>query len=164
MALQILHCTYEDGLKKIIGWLQNKHILGEQFRIFKSTTDILKRPGKLRKGVLFHQDNAPAHKPVVTIAAARDCGLELVDHPQYSPDLAPYMFSSPNMKKILCLEAVSDRSWGHMCSSGLFRRPGWELLNHGVPSAATTMEDVCGPQGRLCWKINYIWSSSTIAS
>ena len=41
------------------------------------------------KGVLFHQDNAPAHKSVVAMAALCDCGFELVDHPPYSPDLAP---------------------------------------------------------------------------
>ena len=27
------------------------------------------------KGVLFHQDNAPAHKSVVAMAAVHDCGL-----------------------------------------------------------------------------------------
>lgn len=61
-----------------------------------------KRPGKLTKGVLFHQDNAPAHKSVVAMAAVRDCGFELVDHPPYSPDLAPSdFFLFPNMKKHL---------------------------------------------------------------
>ena len=44
-----------------------------------STRDISKRPGKLTNGVLFHQDNASSHKPVVAIAAVRDCGFELVD-------------------------------------------------------------------------------------
>ena len=64
----------------------------------------------LTKGVLFHQDNAPAHKPVVAMAAVHDCGFELVDHPPYSPDLAPSgYFPFPNMKKTLGWEAVSDR-------------------------------------------------------
>jgi len=48
-----------------------------------------KRPGKLTKEVLFHEDNAPAHKSLVAMATLRDCGFELVDHPPYSPDLAP---------------------------------------------------------------------------
>ena len=39
------------------------------------------------KGVLFRQDNAPAHKSVVAVAVVRDCGFERVDHPPYSPDL-----------------------------------------------------------------------------
>ena len=49
------------------------------------------------KGVLFHQDNAPAHSGCST--AVRDCGFELVDHPPYSPDLAPsaYLLLFPNM-------------------------------------------------------------------
>lgn len=40
------------------------------------------------KGVLFHQDNASAHKSVVAMTAVRDCGFELVNHLPYSPDLA----------------------------------------------------------------------------
>ena len=32
------------------------------------------------KGVLFLQDNAPAHKSVVAMAAVHECGFELVDH------------------------------------------------------------------------------------
>ena len=33
------------------------------------------------------------------MAAVHDCGFELVDHPPYSPDLAPsYYFMFPNMK------------------------------------------------------------------
>ena len=46
-----------------------------------------KRPGKLTKGVLFHQDNALAYKSVVAMATVHDCGLTLFDHPQYLQDL-----------------------------------------------------------------------------
>ena len=52
------------------------------------------------KGILFHQDNASAHKYVVAMATVHDCGFELVNPPPYSPDLAPsdyYLF--PNMEK-----------------------------------------------------------------
>ena len=31
--------------------------------------------------LVFHQDNGPAHKSVVAMAAVHDCGLELVGHP-----------------------------------------------------------------------------------
>ena len=48
------------------------------------------------KGVLFHQDNATAHISVVAMAAVHDCGIELGDHPPYSPDLAQStIFCSP---------------------------------------------------------------------
>ena len=61
-----------------------------------------KRPGKLTKGVLLHQDNAPAHKSLVAMSAVHDCGFELIDHPPYSPDLAPSdYFLFPNLKNIL---------------------------------------------------------------
>ena len=49
---------------------------------------------------MFHNDNAPAHKSVVAMAAVHDCGFGLVDHPPYSHDLAlSDYFLFPNMKK-----------------------------------------------------------------
>ena len=66
------------------------------------------------KGVLYHQDSARAHKSGVAMAAVHDCGFELVDHPPYSPDLAPSdYFLFPNMKKTLGWETV-------MCSLRLY--------------------------------------------
>jgi len=64
----------------------------------------LKRRGKLTKGVVFHQDNAPAHTSAVAMAAIHGCGFEILSHPLYSPDLAPsgfhlffiFYFISPN--------------------------------------------------------------------
>ena len=52
----------------------------------------IKRRGKLTKGVLFHQDNAPVHKSVIAMAAICGCGFKLIEHPPYSPDLAPSDF------------------------------------------------------------------------
>lgn len=61
-----------------------------------------KRPGLLRRKVLFHQDNARVHTSVKTMAQIRDCGFELLPHPAYSPDLAPSDFHLfPNLKKYL---------------------------------------------------------------
>lgn len=61
-----------------------------------------KRRGKLARGVLFLQDNAPAHKSLIALQKIDEIGFELVDHPPYSPDLAPsdyYLF--PKLKKHL---------------------------------------------------------------
>ena len=58
-----------------------------------------KRRGKLSGKVLFHQDNAAVHKSTVAMAAIHDAGFELIEHPPYSPDLAPsdfYLF--PNLE------------------------------------------------------------------
>lgn len=70
-----------------------------------------KRRGKLRAGVLFHQDNAPAHKAAVAMAAIQETGFELLEHPPYSPDLAPsdfYLF--PRLKERLRGKKFEDDS------------------------------------------------------
>ena len=46
------------------------------------------RSGKLTRGVLFHQGNAPAHTFTVAMAEILKCGFQLVEHSPYSLDLA----------------------------------------------------------------------------
>ena len=43
----------------------------------------------MRHGVLLHRDNMPAHTPAVAMATIRGYGFQLLNHPPYSPDLAP---------------------------------------------------------------------------
>ena len=75
---------------------KNTKILYIRFRFSKLLRETFRRrPGKLTKGLLFYQDNTPAHKYVVAMAAVRDCGFEKVEHPPYSPDLASSIFRSP---------------------------------------------------------------------
>jgi histone-lysine N-methyltransferase SETMAR len=55
-----------------------------------------------KKNITFHQDNAPAHKSVLAMGKLRDLHYELLEHPPYSPDLAPsdfYLF--PKLKLFL---------------------------------------------------------------
>ena len=54
-----------------------------------------KRRGKLAAGVLLLHDNALVHKSRVAHAAIPECKFEQLNHPPYSPDLAPsdyYLF------------------------------------------------------------------------
>ena len=54
-----------------------------------------KTRGKLTRGVLLLQDNAPVHTSQVAMTAATECGFEIPPHPPYSPDIAHselYMF------------------------------------------------------------------------
>jgi len=53
--------------------------------------DILKekRRSKFTKGVLFLHDNAPAHWALATQKKLAYLGFQCLDHPSYSPDLAP---------------------------------------------------------------------------
>ena len=49
----------------------------------------------LTRGVWLLHDNAPVHKSMIAQEAVRDCGFVQLDHPAYSPDLAPsdyYLF------------------------------------------------------------------------
>ena len=92
-----------------INYLQKgKTINGEYYaKLLRELRQAIKskRPGKLTKGVLLHQDNAPAHKSLVAMSAVHDCGFELIDHPPYSPDLAPIgLFSVPKLEKNILLE------------------------------------------------------------
>jgi len=66
--------------------------------------DILKEKcrGKVTKGVLFLHDNAQAHWPLATQKKLDSLGFHCLDHPTYSPDLAPsdyHLF--PGLKKKL---------------------------------------------------------------
>ena len=53
--------------------------------------DILKEKhrGKVTKGVLFLHDNALAHQALATQKKLAYLGFQCLDHPPYSPDLAP---------------------------------------------------------------------------
>lgn len=48
-----------------------------------------KRPGLQKKKIIFHCDNAPAHTAQKTIGKISELNYELLNHPSYSPDLAP---------------------------------------------------------------------------
>lgn len=61
-----------------------------------------KRPGLQKKKILFHQDNAPCHKSILTMAKIHELKFELLEHPPYSPDLAPSDFHLfPELKKFM---------------------------------------------------------------
>ena len=90
----------------LIDYLQKGHTINGEYyaNLLRQLREAIKskRRGKLTKGPLLHQDNAPAHKSMIAMAAAHDCGFELIEHPPYSPDLAPSdYFLFPNMKKHL---------------------------------------------------------------
>ena len=56
-----------------------------------AVVDILKEKsrGKFTKGVLFLHDNAPAHRALATQKKLAYLGFQYLDHPPYSPVLAP---------------------------------------------------------------------------
>jgi len=59
-----------------------------------------KRRWKFTKGVLFFHDNAPSRRALATHKKLAYLGFQCLDHPPYSPDLAPsdyHLF--PGLKK-----------------------------------------------------------------
>ena len=89
-----------------INYLQKCKSINEEYfaKLLRELRQAIKskQPGKLTKDVLLHQDNVPAHKSLVALSAVHDCGFELIDHPPYSPDLAPSDdFLFPNLNKHL---------------------------------------------------------------
>ena len=61
-----------------------------------------KRPQMKKKAVLFHQNNAPCHKLIATVAKLHELHFELLLHPLYSPDLAPsYYWLFADLKRML---------------------------------------------------------------
>lgn len=71
---------------------KGKTITGEYYSsLLNRLNDVIKkkRPHLAKKKVLFHQDNAPAHKSMKAMAKFNELGYELLPHPPYSPDLAP---------------------------------------------------------------------------
>jgi len=74
------------------------------YHLLVQLKDILKekRRGKFTKRVLFLHDNAPTHRSLATQKKLAYLGFHCLDHPPYSPDLAPsdhYLF--PGLKKQL---------------------------------------------------------------
>jgi len=69
---QTINAVYYSSLL-----VQLKDILNETHR------------GKVTKGVLFLHDNALAHQALATQKKLAYLGFQCLDHPPYSPDLAP---------------------------------------------------------------------------
>ena len=61
-----------------------------------------KRQGKLHRQILFHLDNTPVHTAKTVTTILQEFRWEILSHPPYSPDLAPYdFFLFPKLKKHL---------------------------------------------------------------
>ena len=90
----------------LIDYLQTgKTITGEYYKNLLDQLDKKireKRPGLLHKKIIYHQDNAPAHISDVAKAKLVELKYERLEHPPYSPDLAPSDFHLfPHLKKFL---------------------------------------------------------------
>jgi len=82
---------------------------------------VRKGPVCKRKKIVFHQDNAPAHKSVLAMGKLRDLHYELLEHPPYSPDLAPSDFCLfPKLKLFLAGQRFSSNQEAIAVVEGYF--------------------------------------------
>jgi histone-lysine N-methyltransferase SETMAR len=97
-----------------------------------------KRPDLQKKKIIFHQDNAPAHKSVLAMEKLRDLYCELLEHPPCSPDLAPSDFCLfPKFKPFLAGQRFSSNQEAIAAVQGYFAdltknhyRDGITVLEH----------------------------------
>jgi len=82
----------QDGIL-LIDYLPKAQTVNTEYysSLLVQLKDILKekRRGKVTKGVLFLHENAPAHLALATQKNLAYLGFQLLEHPPYSPDLAP---------------------------------------------------------------------------
>jgi len=82
----------QDGIP-LIHYLPKGHTINAEYYSspLVQLRDILKekRRGKFTTGILFLHDNAPAHRALAAQKKLAYLGFQCLDHPPYSPDLAP---------------------------------------------------------------------------
>jgi len=95
----------QDGIL-LIDYLPKGQTINTEYysSLLVQLKDILKekRRAKVTKGVLFLHNNVPAHRALATRKKLAYLGFQCLDHPPYSPDLAPsdyHLF--PGLKKQL---------------------------------------------------------------
>ncbi|KAK3786482.1 hypothetical protein RRG08_058538 [Elysia crispata] len=95
-ALKVMHMIFFDMNGVILRWpvpigttinaQYYKKVLQDKLRPAIRN----KRLGLLESGILFHHDNAPVHTARAVTDVLAGYKWELLEHPRYSPDLAPY--------------------------------------------------------------------------
>ena len=105
-SLKVMHIVFFDRRAIIVNWPvpNGQTVNGEYYLWFlreKLRPAIRKkRPELLQRGVILHHDNAPAHRKNEVINLLDDWDWEILQHPPYSPDLAPAdFFLFPKLKE-----------------------------------------------------------------
>ena len=125
-----------DGILFVDYLEEGKTISGEYYYNFLNRLDekIRKKSlGLQNKKIIFHQNNAPAHKSVLAMGKLRDLHYELLEHPPYSPDLAPsdfYIF--PKLKLFLADQRFSSNQEAIAAVEGYFADLTKNLYRNGI--------------------------------
>ncbi|GBP29545.1 Histone-lysine N-methyltransferase SETMAR [Eumeta japonica] len=103
---------------------------------------------KLSRGVLFLQDSASVHTARVSRQALKDTGFSEIDHPPYSPDLAPsdYLLFS-NLRKELRGRRFVDDNQMKMAVESHFNCKEKEYFLGGLKALYTRCEKCISLEG-----------------
>ena len=114
------------GMLKTFYWLSwkgqnnNREILFQSFNQTRRKNSWEKTRFAKEK-IIFHQDNAPAHKSVLAMDKLRDLHYELLEHPPYSPDLGTSDFCLfPKLKLFLAGQRFSSNQEAIAAVEGYF--------------------------------------------
>jgi histone-lysine N-methyltransferase SETMAR len=99
-----------------------------------------KSPSLQKKKIIFHQDNAPAHKSVLAMGKLRDLHYELLEHPPYFPGLASSDFSLPKTQTVPRWSAFFFESRDDCSFRAVFCRSYEEPLQGRDNDAGTSLE------------------------
>ena len=111
--------------------------------------------GKLSVGVLLLHDDASLHMSAKSQAAIRQCGFQQLNHPHYSPDIAPSdYFLFLVMKKFLRSKRFSnDEEVKDAVTTWFEEQPKDYFFLQGDKVVATKVGEVYWVIRRLHWKI-----------
>ncbi|GFY34592.1 histone-lysine N-methyltransferase SETMAR [Trichonephila clavipes] len=141
--------TTDENIAKV------HQIVLDDYRIKPREELAEKRPHLQKKKILFHQDNAPSHTSAVAMAEIHELRFEMLDHPLYSPYLAPSdFFLFPHLKFALGRQGFSPNKEAITFENNYFAEKKAEYYLDGLQRRVTEMgaspREVCRVTRRLC--------------
>jgi histone-lysine N-methyltransferase SETMAR len=116
---------------------------------------VRKDPG-YKKKIIFHQDNAPAHKSALAMDKLRDLHYVLFAHPPYSPDLATsdfYLF--PKLKLLLAGQRFSSNQEANAAEKWYFADLTKNHYRDGIMALEHRWNKCTGLKGDYVEKYKY---------
>jgi histone-lysine N-methyltransferase SETMAR len=104
-----------------IDYLEKGKTIIREYSNLLTRLDVKIDEPRFGKKKIFYQDNAPAHKSVMPMGKLRDLHYVLLEHPPYSPDLAPFdFFLFPKLKLFLTGQHFSPNQEAIAAAEGYF--------------------------------------------
>ena len=116
-----------------------------------------KKQPQMKKKVLFHQDNAPYHKSITTMAKLHELHFELLPPTLYSPDLALkdyWLFT--DFKKMLQEKKFGSNEEVILETEAYFEVKNKSFYKKGI-KLSEVFDSLYHTRRRLCWwiKLNF---------